>query len=87
MPGSAARNITPIMLVLAIATQRRDGDRVPMVCHSRDAFEEALDGVTLAAVGDPRLVAAARALTDPQVWRGLRAEPGATRCSRAPSKR
>jgi AcrR family transcriptional regulator len=61
----------------AITTARRDGDRVPMVGYSRDATQEALDGVIAAGVGDARLIGPAKALLDLPVWRAVRAEPGA----------
>jgi AcrR family transcriptional regulator len=61
----------------AIATARRDGDRVPMVGYSRDAVEEAIEGVIAAAVGDERLVGAVKPLLDLPVWRAVRGEPGA----------
>jgi AcrR family transcriptional regulator len=61
----------------AIATARRDGDRVPMVGYSRDATQEALDGVIAAEVGDAGLIGPAKALLDLPVWHALRGEPAA----------
>ena len=62
---------------LSIATARRYGESVPIIGHCRTAFEEALDGVIATALGDERLVPAARALLDLPVWRAVRGEPGA----------
>ena len=60
-----------------LETLRREGGSLAVLGHARDAMEESIDGLMLAALEPeqraPETVRVVRALTDPPVWRALRA--------------